>query len=411
MRHFAKLGVVVLVCAVFSAGCVDSGAKAGDTPGVEGGPCYGNRTCNAGLVCNSENICEVPDVDPCSGVSCSGHGSCLVANGDTPVCICDSGYHPEGLDCVENNPDEPCTGVDCSGHGTCAVLPDDTPTCICDEGYEPRTLNCIPVTDLCSGVTCSGHGHCVEYQGNPECVCDEGYHADGLDCLQDIDPCSGVTCSGHGFCVLHNSIPECICDPGYHAQGLDCEPIYTCQIQVLDDVPTGSLNTWTLFSTAPNPVVSYSETNQGYQGSNAIFADCVGTTTAFCEQKNISKVYDIGAANTDTSSLTAYLVFTSNQTQYNAAFLCIEFLDSADNNVGDECYYRPEGMGTVPLMTDPDRFTLLTATAESDVYRIDFSAAAININYAKINIKLVNYACIGTNTTTFDHLVFENHCP
>lgn len=35
-----------------------------------------------------------------------------------------------------------------------------------------------------------------------------------------------------------------------------------------------------------------------------------------------------------------------------------------------------------------------------------------NIDYAKINIALVSYACVGTNSFVFDHLVFYNDaCP
>lgn len=38
-------------------------------------------------------------VDPCSGVSCSGHGRCAVAGTDV-LCVCDLGYEPQGLSCT-----------------------------------------------------------------------------------------------------------------------------------------------------------------------------------------------------------------------------------------------------------------------------------------------------------------------
>lgn len=37
--------------------------------------------------------------DPCSGITCSGHGRCVVIDGE-PVCECDAGYEPDGLSCV-----------------------------------------------------------------------------------------------------------------------------------------------------------------------------------------------------------------------------------------------------------------------------------------------------------------------
>lgn len=38
--------------------------------------------------------------DPCAGVTCSGHGQCVVTDGDAQ-CRCDDGYRAEGLTCVE----------------------------------------------------------------------------------------------------------------------------------------------------------------------------------------------------------------------------------------------------------------------------------------------------------------------
>jgi hypothetical protein len=37
--------------------------------------------------------------DPCEGITCSGHGGCVVVEGN-PTCECDQGYVPEGLHCV-----------------------------------------------------------------------------------------------------------------------------------------------------------------------------------------------------------------------------------------------------------------------------------------------------------------------
>ena len=43
---------------------------------------------------------------PCSGVTCSGHGACAtIDDGESAVCVCDSGYFSDGLSCVDSNAD------------------------------------------------------------------------------------------------------------------------------------------------------------------------------------------------------------------------------------------------------------------------------------------------------------------
>ena len=50
----------------------------------------------------------VPPVDPCAGLTCSGHGTCA-ASGGVASCQCASGYHAEGMSCVVNPPvPQPC---------------------------------------------------------------------------------------------------------------------------------------------------------------------------------------------------------------------------------------------------------------------------------------------------------------
>ena len=45
-----------------------------------------------------------PDREPCDGVTCSNHGTCW-DDGRNAECRCNSGFHPEGLDCVANSAD------------------------------------------------------------------------------------------------------------------------------------------------------------------------------------------------------------------------------------------------------------------------------------------------------------------
>jgi hypothetical protein len=67
---------------------------------------------------------------PCSGVDCGAYGSCVDVGGEA-ACDCQSGYHAEGLACVEDPPPGPCDGVVCGAHAAC-----DAGICACDAGFE-----------------------------------------------------------------------------------------------------------------------------------------------------------------------------------------------------------------------------------------------------------------------------------
>jgi hypothetical protein len=75
--------------------------------------------------------------DMCARIECSDHGTCYVDLPSLAICRCDSGYHNDTLVfCEPNDPVDPCRGVTCTGHGTCVRVADQ-PTCHCDDGYHP----------------------------------------------------------------------------------------------------------------------------------------------------------------------------------------------------------------------------------------------------------------------------------
>ena len=107
----------------------------------------------------------------------------------------------EGPDAADESLDagdeDPCSGIDCSGHGTCSGG-----TCNCDIGYAGADCdqcdvgyigypNCQP--DPCAGITCSYHGVCsggvctcdTGYAGDNCENCAAGYHRDGDECVPD----------------------------------------------------------------------------------------------------------------------------------------------------------------------------------------------------------------------------------
>jgi hypothetical protein len=125
------------------------------------------------------------------------HESCVagghvtgVCDGEECRCLGDADGDADG-----DSDGDPCDGVDCTGLGHC--LSDGARAiCICDEGYHAEGLSCLPVgadgdadadgePGPCDGVTCSGHGRCFDDGATALCVCDEGYHASGLACLPD----------------------------------------------------------------------------------------------------------------------------------------------------------------------------------------------------------------------------------
>jgi hypothetical protein len=72
-------------------------------------------------------------------------------------CICDGGYHADGLACVE---DESCAGVDCGYCGQCKVQ-EGVATCVCPDGFQFNGSRCEIVGDPCASVTCGPGKACV----------------------------------------------------------------------------------------------------------------------------------------------------------------------------------------------------------------------------------------------------------
>ena len=232
------------------------------------GKCGNDRDCIGDKICNNHDCLD--PVNPCEGVTCSGHGTCVIdPNTDLVSCNCDieNGYFPSGLNCIN-----PCRGHEnCEGYGECKPTSATDATCQCIEGYIPQGLKCVE-HDLCAGNTCaewkpcdpdtgacvlsegrcetdndcggdmicnedhncvnmqnpcenqdcSGHGTCVVANGSALCNCDvnNGYYPNGLNCL---NPCENQDCSGHGTCIPSNAVQAvCNCEEGYHATGMTC---------------------------------------------------------------------------------------------------------------------------------------------------------------------------------------------
>lgn len=102
------------------------------------------------------------DASSCSGVSCSGQGTCTLGDGGQALCSCKAGYHAEALACV---PDETCAGHTCGSCGTCGVLGGKA-VCNCPANYTFNGVDCRPTIDPCSPNPCDSDHACV-----PEAHC------------------------------------------------------------------------------------------------------------------------------------------------------------------------------------------------------------------------------------------------
>jgi len=88
-------------------------------------------------------------------------------------------------DTTDTNPPDPCQGVTCSGHGTCV-----SGTCACDSGYQPQGGTCVQV-DPCQNVTCWPSSTCTA----GSCICNAGLIDVGGECRapDPTDPAQRTT--------------------------------------------------------------------------------------------------------------------------------------------------------------------------------------------------------------------------
>jgi len=123
--------------------------------------------------------------DPCEGVTCSGSGTCAVLARD-PYCLCDAGFHPSYLACLENDPLSPCRGITCNDRGICLLASHERPYCECDEGFsQPEESDLICISFPCYECTVRAETRCSD-QIVEQC----GFNDSGCLAWQDMEDCS-----------------------------------------------------------------------------------------------------------------------------------------------------------------------------------------------------------------------------
>jgi hypothetical protein len=184
--------------------------------------------------------------------------------------------------------------------------------------------------------------------------------------------------------------------------------------ELLDDMPSGSLtSTWTdVGDTQPNPVVSWSEVSGGYDstdGTVALYAECVGTTVAYCETKNVSREFPVDTLLASDAALEFFYSCTSTQTTYNAASVGITLYDSTGTAVSSGSFTDPDCFGSYFTSAEMQPFDTSVDPLLKRV-ELDRLSGGGAIEFDSVRVSLQSYACVGTNESTLDHILLDT-CP
>jgi hypothetical protein len=181
----------LLVAATLVLACSRSGYDPTDvvldqlctTSGGFGSACDDACGCTGDLACTS-GACAFA-IDPCAGVTCSGHGVCAVAD-DVTRCACDAGYVAQGLTCV-----------------LIGCVPDAATTVMCDQGDLRRFDSCGAdlgvVSDCAAGCGPESGGTCAGAATDGVC-CYDAVCGDGQKTGNEV--CDGAdtpTCEELGY--------------------------------------------------------------------------------------------------------------------------------------------------------------------------------------------------------------------
>jgi len=189
--------------------------------------------CDEGYVRADDDTCVVAGNVECADDSCPANATCAPGALDVEcTCIppfvgvdcdtCGPGWHDDGAGgCAL---DRECQDHSCSGRGSCSVA-DNVVTCDCDDGFAGAF--CDDIVDGCSADTCGDNGRCEGATGVARCECLPGYAGALCDMCAEhfvvdddgscsfVPACDASACHSRGTCTVVDGAPLCDCDDGY----------------------------------------------------------------------------------------------------------------------------------------------------------------------------------------------------
>ncbi|CAG9578155.1 unnamed protein product [Danaus chrysippus] len=129
---------------------------------------------------------------------------------------------------IQSNIEDPCAEGrnSCGPHSTC-VVQGDSFVCVCQSGFMHNNENCIDINECEAGThNCDSNADCYNHDGDYQCICRQGYEGDGQSCRR-ISNCSNKVCDQHAQCT-ENPVegPVCVCNPGFTGNGERCWTAY-----------------------------------------------------------------------------------------------------------------------------------------------------------------------------------------
>lgn len=171
---------------------------------LEGYECVKNKCEKVDLECSETNkfgycrekdkecydgVCKTLKEAKCNSVDCSGNGTCDLNDFDKAICICTSGYHPVGLNCVKDGL-ELCGNIECTDTQHCENdnCKENTKLVQCDRHITIPENGEIIVTQF----EINWVNDAWEETTKCEWDCKQGFKKDetGELCIVELDKCS-----------------------------------------------------------------------------------------------------------------------------------------------------------------------------------------------------------------------------
>jgi len=148
---------------------------------------------------------------PCDNVDCGANGSCESTATKTPYCICDTGYKPEGLSCIQckSKSYKQCKDGDVFWFNSCTEAEYVANSCLGDSKCKNVNSSDASCTNSCSSKATKS---C--YDGNIYWL-DSCGNRDGV----------AESCSENSSCDMAGGVATCQCSFGYSKDGDSCTKV------------------------------------------------------------------------------------------------------------------------------------------------------------------------------------------